>query len=273
MDCKEAQLLSIPHIMGDLDVDSNQYHQLQTHLLFCPVCADEYDNNRWVVEFIEEHKALFAEVFESVDTEKATQHEAGNKRKSDRINSTQAYLDEDTRLMLRVATGDHLAYERLYKRYLRVVIDYIASLEGHRAPVEDLTQEVFARLWQNRRLFGTDSSVKTYMLAIAKNVLREQRRRIRHQVVIHRSFRAGCASNCSCEPGETLGQRELAEAIEWAKCELSDKQGQALELAVNSSISLAEAARQAGLSDSAFRQRLHDAKKHLVKLLGKFRPS
>ncbi len=67
MDCKEAQLLTVPYVLGDLDPDSRQYGKLEAHLLCCPVCAKENENNKCEVEFIQEHKVLFAEAFETID--------------------------------------------------------------------------------------------------------------------------------------------------------------------------------------------------------------
>lgn len=75
MDCEEAQVLSIPHIMGDLDPDSEQYRELESHLASCQVCTEEYKNNEWAIRFIEEHKAKFAAAFEAIDREKAAEQE------------------------------------------------------------------------------------------------------------------------------------------------------------------------------------------------------
>jgi cation transport ATPase len=75
MNCEEAQVLSIPHIMGDLDPCSKQYQELEAHLAICQVCAEEYESSKETVEFIQEHKAEFAEAFEAIDREKAVEQE------------------------------------------------------------------------------------------------------------------------------------------------------------------------------------------------------
>ena len=77
MDCKEAQILLAPHIMGDLDSDSRS-HELEVHLFSCQVCAEEYESSKRVVGFIEGHKTQFAEVLGSVqdkaDEQKRLEH-------------------------------------------------------------------------------------------------------------------------------------------------------------------------------------------------------
>ena len=58
------------------------------------------------------------------------------------------HFDEDIRLMLKVAKGDHAAYVILYKKYLSIVTSYLVSLNAHKSLVKDLTQEVFTLLWK-----------------------------------------------------------------------------------------------------------------------------
>ncbi len=75
MNCEEAQILSIPHIMSDLDPDSEQYRQLESHLASCHVCAEEYESSEWTIGFIEQHKAIFAEALMTPKETKAAQQE------------------------------------------------------------------------------------------------------------------------------------------------------------------------------------------------------
>ncbi len=74
MDCKEAQILLAPHIMGDLDSDSRS-HELVVHLFSCQACSQEYKAIKETIEFIDEHKALFAEAFETIDRKRAAERE------------------------------------------------------------------------------------------------------------------------------------------------------------------------------------------------------
>jgi len=67
MDCEEAQVLSIPHIMGDLERNSSQHRELEVHLVSCRLCAAEYERSKWTVEFIQQNTAIFAEVFENME--------------------------------------------------------------------------------------------------------------------------------------------------------------------------------------------------------------
>lgn len=64
MQCKEAQLVFIPHILDDPGVTPAEREGLEAHLAVCPTCADEYRGSEWVVRFIrslpkDEAKQLF----------------------------------------------------------------------------------------------------------------------------------------------------------------------------------------------------------------------
>lgn len=172
--------------------------------------------------------------------------------------------------MLQAADGDDIAYGRLYKKYFPVVVSYLTSLGEYQISPEDLAQEVFTRIWQNRKLFRADSSTKTYIFGIAKNVLAERRRQVQHQIAAHNHSKS--VSNPS-KFEAVLDRRELADTIKLAKSMLSDKQREAMELVLLSGTSITEAAKFAGCSDSAFRRRLCDAKKRLQGLLKKSRTS
>jgi RNA polymerase sigma-70 factor (ECF subfamily) len=67
------------------------------------------------------------------------------------------------------ADGDIRAFERIYHRHAR----RIQVLFRHRCPpaeVEDLTQEVFIRAWQNLRTFRGEAALATWLHRIAANL-------------------------------------------------------------------------------------------------------
>ena len=67
-------------------------------------------------------------------------------------------FDEDNRLMQQAANGDSAAFDRLHKKYRSVLKDYLASFDLDHTSRDDLAQEVFLRLWQNRTAFQKKQS-------------------------------------------------------------------------------------------------------------------
>ncbi|MHC4154682.1 MAG: FecR domain-containing protein [Planctomycetota bacterium] len=69
MDCKQAQVLMTPHIMGYPEPSSNQYAQFEAHLAHCPECAAEYEQTKDTIAFISAHKAQFSAALAAVESE------------------------------------------------------------------------------------------------------------------------------------------------------------------------------------------------------------
>lgn len=75
MECKEAQIVSIGHIMEDLEFSSEQYQELEAHLASCQACTKEYESSKWAIKYIEEHKTEFTEALRTPEEKKAAEQE------------------------------------------------------------------------------------------------------------------------------------------------------------------------------------------------------
>jgi RNA polymerase sigma-70 factor (ECF subfamily) len=84
----------------------------------------------------------------------------------------------DADLVAAVARGDDAAFAALYRRYLPLVARWCSSETGNRELAADLSAEVFAAsLTAARRYRPERGSVPAWLLGIARNKLRESRRR------------------------------------------------------------------------------------------------
>jgi RNA polymerase sigma-70 factor (ECF subfamily) len=89
-------------------------------------------------------------------------------------------LDGEAELLARVADGDGVAFGVLYDRYLPLVLRWSLRETRNRELAADLTAEVFAAsLLAARRYRKADVSVGAWLLGIARNKLRESRRKNR----------------------------------------------------------------------------------------------
>jgi len=89
------------------------------------------------------------------------------------IENKRTYLDKDTRLMIKASRGNQKAYTVLYNKYFSIVTQFVSSRNGQVPSAEDITQEVFARVWENRAKYRPKSAFKTYLFGYAKIILRE----------------------------------------------------------------------------------------------------
>jgi RNA polymerase sigma-70 factor (ECF subfamily) len=168
--------------------------------------------------------------------------------------------DDDRRLMFRLAQGDVDAFKQLYETFFPCVAAFLARSGSPN--LDDLTQEVFVRLWERRRRFQGRSSAKTYLIGIAQNVLREsQRQSIRWPMSCDNGLLDHVPSAAD-QPDP-----ELPEIIDQAKASLSPNQLQAIELVYHCRIKPADAAALAGCSYKAMCRRLEAARARLRQIL------
>ena len=85
-------------------------------------------------------------------------------------------LDPDARLMLQVKQGDEAAFEELMERYQNRVLTVLYNALGQREEAEDLTQEVFLRVFRARHGYQPTARFATWVFTIANNLASNARR-------------------------------------------------------------------------------------------------
>lgn len=91
--------------------------------------------------------------------------------------------ESDEELMRLVQGNDKAAFAELVRRYEPRIRNKIRSdMWGRDAVAEDLTQDVFLKLWEKRAAWRGDSDVGTYIYAMVRNrcasyITREKRKR------------------------------------------------------------------------------------------------
>ena len=69
------------------------------------------------------------------------------------------------------ASGDRRAFERLYRAHVGRVYALCARMSADRALAEELTQDVFVRVWEKLASFRGESSFGTWIHRVAVNVV------------------------------------------------------------------------------------------------------
>ncbi len=84
----------------------------------------------------------------------------------------------DEYLVATIATGCESALELLYDRHSSAVFSLILHMVQNRQVAEELTQEVFIRVWQRSSSFRDERGrVRSWMLKIARNLALDEIRR------------------------------------------------------------------------------------------------
>jgi RNA polymerase sigma-70 factor (ECF subfamily) len=90
-----------------------------------------------------------------------------------RANTT--IVDADALDARRAATGDHAAFERLYRKHVARIHTLVRRMAGP-DPADDLTQDVFIRAWDKLASFRAESAFGTWLYRLAVNVVLSRRR-------------------------------------------------------------------------------------------------
>lgn len=75
----------------------------------------------------------------------------------------------DEQLITDYLAGDEQSLELLVKQYLKPIYSFVSRYVGNGQEAEDITQEVFVRVWRNLKKFDQNKSFKTWIFSIAKN--------------------------------------------------------------------------------------------------------
>ncbi len=74
------------------------------------------------------------------------------------------------------ASGDRRAFERLYRANVNRVFAVCVRMSGDRTRAEELTQDVFVRVWEKLPLFRAESAFSTWVHRLAVNVVLNARK-------------------------------------------------------------------------------------------------
>ncbi len=87
--------------------------------------------------------------------------------------------DED--LMLSYRAGDDDAFEILYRRYEKPLLNFLYRVVKNAAEAENLCQETFFRIVRAKKKYVATAQFKTWLYHIAYNLCRDRLRRKTHQ--------------------------------------------------------------------------------------------
>lgn len=72
----------------------------------------------------------------------------------------------DSELIVAVRNADHAAFRQLFDRYAEKVFHYINGYIKHKQQSEDLTQEVFKKIWEKRAQLDENKSLSGLLFTI-----------------------------------------------------------------------------------------------------------
>jgi RNA polymerase sigma-70 factor (ECF subfamily) len=174
---------------------------------------------------------------------------------------------DDTGLLRRIGQGDADAMASFYREHGRIVFAQVLLVVGDRVMAEEILQDTMLAVWRGAGSFRGDSSVRSWVIAVARRRTRD-RLRARRLRLVDDTFLADQPSSGPGPDIMALDRAELAE-VRGAIQELAPAHREVLGLAFGSGLSLPEVANVLDVPVGTVKSRLAAARTALNQILHK----
>ena len=175
----------------------------------------------------------------------------------------------DTELIRSSATGDRAAFDELVVRHQAAVFRFTRTVASDSTAAEDALQETFLAAWRGAKGFRGESSVRGWLLAIARHAVNRQ---VRRRVGEPRDFASldELAEHAGWgDPEQVAVQNQTRERLQDALESLSSEDREVLLLRELEGLTGEETASLLQISMEAMKSRLHRARLRLAARLMK----
>ena len=187
-------------------------------------------------------------------------------------------LDPDSTLVERCLAGEEPAWEALAKTYTRRVYAMCYRFTGSDSQAQDLTQEVFLRLFKSLKSFRAgEGSFATWLARLTRNLLIDHYRRTKldratdsiedRLPVLEQTHSAGGRAD------GLLSGREASEILQWGLSKLSPELRETVILRDLEGMEYREIAGALNVPEGTVKSRLNRGRTDLARVLRKYKVS
>ena len=190
-------------------------------------------------------------------------------------NLVERTLDPDYSLTARCLNGDEAAWEDLVRLHTRQVYGLCFRFTGSGAQAQDLTQEVFLRVFRTLRTFrAAEGSFAAWLARVARNLLIDHYRRTRQERVTDSiedqlPMLEGYGASSSARPDQALAGREASEVLQATLQRLSPELREAVILRDLQEMEYREIAQALAIPEGTVKSRINRGRAELARLLRK----
>jgi len=186
------------------------------------------------------------------------------------VENTQFRSSGPDRLLVQAClNGDERAWESLVRSHTRRIFNYCLRYTGRRDEAEDITQEIFVRIYRNLGSFRAESGgLQSWILSVARNLVVDHYRK-------ERRFRSWLGSDemetmqvedrKTLSPSRAYDQAEARCLLSLALAALSPDLREAVRLRDLDGMSYQQVAETTGVSEGTVKSRLFRARHCLAK--------
>ncbi|HEY3383229.1 MAG TPA: sigma-70 family RNA polymerase sigma factor [Vicinamibacterales bacterium] len=177
-------------------------------------------------------------------------------------------------LIERCLGGDQYAWEQIVRQYWRKVFNVAYKFVGSHDQAEDLTQEIFLKIFRSLDTFDRRANFQTWLISVSRNLCIDHYRSVRKErQTIDRDVTAEDTSPVSptASPLATLENRDLAALLRQALQTLPQSLRMAVLLRDIQELSYQEIAERLRLPEGTVKSRINRGRKELARQILKLR--
>ena len=181
-------------------------------------------------------------------------------------------LDQDSTLVERCLSGDDASWEQLVRLHTRRVYGICYRFTGRDSEAQDLTQDVFMRVFRALGGFrSTEGSFTTWLTRLTRNLLIDHYRRTRNERVTdsieEQMPRVEQSTSSVARPDSALAGREASELLQGALAKLSPDLRETIILRDLQELEYREIAKVLSIPEGTVKSRLNRGRAELARLL------
>jgi RNA polymerase sigma-70 factor, ECF subfamily len=190
-------------------------------------------------------------------------------------NLVERTLDPDSSLVSRCLRGDETAWEDLVRLHTRKVYALCYRFTGSGSEAQDLTQEVFLRVFRTIKTFrSAEGSFATWLSRVTRNLLIDHYRRTRHDRVTDSieeqlPMMEEEGASAVTRPDHAIAGREASEILQATLQKLSPDLREAVILRDLQEMEYREIAEVLAIPEGTVKSRINRGRAELARLLRK----
>ena len=180
----------------------------------------------------------------------------------------------DLGILRKAQRGDERAFSIIVRAYERPIYNYVLRLVGDRALAEDLTQDIFLKIFKSLHTFDRRANFQTWLVSVSRNLCIDHYRSVRKErETIDRDVDAGELTPAA--PGQNayqaLEQRDRVELLRKAMAELPPTLREAVVKRDIQELSYQEIADQLSLPEGTVKSRINRGRTELARQVQRIR--
>jgi RNA polymerase sigma factor (sigma-70 family) len=185
-----------------------------------------------------------------------------------------ASADAVETLIQRCLKGDQHAWDLIVRQYWRKVFNVAYKFVGKHDEAEDLTQEIFLKIFKSLNTFDRRANFQTWLISVSRNLCIDHYRSVRKErETIDRDVDANALTPATTEPGPVaaLEQRDRVMLLRQALAALPDSLRTAVLLRDIQELSYQEIADRLRLPEGTVKSRINRGRTELARQIRKLR--